>query len=128
MGLRAGREQGSATIWTVGLAALIFAVAMAVVLAGSARVARHRAQGAADLSALVAARLAFADPERSCVKASLLAVGNGAEVIRCSVGDDGVADVQVAVRLSLPVPIGSGGVRVTARARAGPVHIADLGD
>lgn len=125
---RGDGERGSATVWAVGLAALLFAVVMAVVFTGAVRVARHQAQAAADLSALAAARVAFADPGESCGKASLIAAGNGAEITRCSVGDDGIADVQAAVWLSLPVPFGSGGTRVTARARAGPVHITGPGE
>ncbi|MFI6452240.1 Rv3654c family TadE-like protein [Streptosporangium amethystogenes] len=119
-----GAERGSATIWTVGLMALLFAVAAAVMVAGTARVARHRAQSAADLSALTAARLAFADPDRSCARASLLAADNGARVTRCSVGDDGIAEIEVAMDVSLPL---KGETAISARARAGPVHIADSG-
>jgi secretion/DNA translocation related TadE-like protein len=118
-----GKERGSATIWMIGLMTLIFAVAAAVTFTGMARVARHRAQSAADLSALAAARLAFADPDRGCAEASSLAVGNGAKVTRCFIDGDGIADVQVAVRLSLPV---AGGLTVATVARAGPVHISDL--
>lgn len=117
-------QRGSATIWTVGLMALVFAVAAAVVFAGMARVARHRAQSAADLSALAAARLAFADPGRSCVRASSLATDNEARVTRCSLGDGGIADIEVTMEVSLPL---RGPVVITARARAGPVHITDPG-
>jgi secretion/DNA translocation related TadE-like protein len=107
----------------VGLMALIFAVAAAVTFAGMARVARHRAQSAADLSALAAARLAFADPTRGCAEASSLAVGNGAKVTRCSIDGDGIADIRVAMRFSLPV---TGEGTVMADARAGPVQISDF--
>ncbi|WP_406319297.1 flp pilus-assembly TadE/G-like family protein [Streptosporangium sp. NBC_01639] len=117
-----GRDRGAATVWAVALIALIFVVAGAVVSAGVARVARHRAQSAADLSALAAARLALAAPERGCAVAASLAEGNGARIIRCSVHGDGVAQVQVAVWLSLPLV---GARRITADARAGPVHVAD---
>lgn len=119
------RERGSATVWAIGVMVVVFVVAGAVVLAGMTRVARHRARSAADLSALAAARLALADPERGCAEASSLAVGNGARLVRCSVDDHGVADVQVVVRLSLPV---LGGRDVGAEARAGPVYIAPVAD
>ncbi|GAA3108970.1 Rv3654c family TadE-like protein [Streptosporangium carneum] len=125
-GGQAGKgDRGAATIWVVGLMTLIFIVATAIVFAGTARVARHRARSAADLSALTAARLAFADPERGCGKASLLATSNGARLVRCSVDGYGIADVQVTVRFSLPV---LGGRVITTAARAGPVHIADAVD
>ncbi|MEV4180141.1 Rv3654c family TadE-like protein [Streptosporangium canum] len=116
-----GRDRGAATIWVAGLMALVFAVTATVVFAGTARVARHRAQSAADLSALAAARLAFAAPERGCAEASSLAEGNGAMITRCFIDGDGIADVQVAVGLSLPV---LGDRTIMANARAGPVDIA----
>ncbi|MEU8200821.1 Rv3654c family TadE-like protein [Streptosporangium sp. NPDC049046] len=121
---RESAQRGSATIWTVGLMALVFAVAVAVVFAGMARVARHRAQSAADLSALAAARLAFADPDRSCLRASSLAADNKARITRCSLSEGGVADIEVVMEVSLPL---KGPVSITSRARAGPVHIVDPG-
>lgn len=119
-----GSERGSATIWTVGLMALVFAVAAAVMIVGTARVARHRAQSAADLSALAAARLAFADPGQSCVRASSLAEQNGARVTRCSVDDGGIAEIEVTMWIALPL---KGRVVINADARAGPVHVTDPG-
>ncbi|WP_342742893.1 Rv3654c family TadE-like protein [Streptosporangium canum] len=116
-----GRDRGAVTIWVAGLMALVFAVTATIVFAGTARVARHRAQSAADLSALAAARLAFAAPERGCAEASSLAEGNGAMITRCFIDGDGIADVQVAVGLSLPV---LGDRTIMANARAGPVDIA----
>ncbi|WP_449061020.1 Rv3654c family TadE-like protein [Planomonospora algeriensis] len=114
------RERGSATVWTAAVMSVLFTLAMTVVLAGTARVARLRAQAAADLGALAAARLAFTEPGRGCADASSLAVANGARLLRCSTGADGVVDVQVAVGFSLPV---AGDREAVARARAGPVHI-----
>lgn len=119
---RACRERGSATIWAVAVAAAVWAVAAALMAVGAARVGRHRAQSAADLSALAAARLAFVVPDRGCARAEALARANGAEVTGCVVGQDGIADIQVTVRLSLPV---LGPRPITALARAGPVYIAE---
>ncbi|MFS1301030.1 Rv3654c family TadE-like protein [Streptosporangium longisporum] len=119
---RKGGDRGSATIWTVALMALVFAVAMAVAFAGTARVARHRAQGAADLSALAAARLAFVGSDRSCAEAASIATKNGSAVTRCSVGDDGIVEIEVAMKVVLPL---KGRVVMAARARAGPVHVTD---
>ncbi|GAT67977.1 hypothetical protein PS9374_03638 [Planomonospora sphaerica] len=116
------RERGSATVWTVAVMAVIFTLAVTVVLIGTARVARHRAQTAADLGALAAARFAFTEPGRGCAEAASLAAANGARLLRCSTRADGIADVQVAVGFSLPV---AGDRKASARARAGPVHITD---
>ncbi|GGL36740.1 Rv3654c family TadE-like protein [Planomonospora parontospora] len=116
------RERGSATVWTVAVMAVLFALAVTVVLTGTARVARHRAQSAADLGALAAARLVFTEPGRGCAEAASLAAANGARLLRCSTGTDGIVDVQVAVGFSLPV---AGDREASARARAGPVYITD---
>ncbi|MET9338644.1 Rv3654c family TadE-like protein [Nonomuraea sp. NPDC003804] len=112
----ASRERGSATLWCVALSALLFTVAMTFVLVGTVRVAHHRAQSAADLSALAAARWAFASPEKACERASRLAAQNGAGLVRCALTET-TADVTVSVELSLP---GVGERTVHARARAGP--------
>ncbi|MEU9835064.1 Rv3654c family TadE-like protein [Streptosporangium sp. NPDC048047] len=119
---RAGRERGSATIWAVAVMAAVWAMAAVIMTVGAARVGRHRAQSAADLSALAAARLAFVVPDRGCTRAEALARANGAEVTGCVVGQDGIADIQVTLRLPLP---GLGFRPITALARAGPVYIAE---
>ncbi|WP_431901545.1 Rv3654c family TadE-like protein [Nonomuraea sp. bgisy101] len=110
------RERGSATLWCVALSAVLFTVAMAFALVGMVRVAHHRAQSAADLSALAAARWALASPEKACAQASRLAARNGAELVRCAL-TEATVDVTVSVGLSLP---GVGERTVHARARAGP--------
>ncbi|MFE3452040.1 Rv3654c family TadE-like protein [Nonomuraea sp. NPDC059194] len=109
-------DRGSATLWCVALSAVLFTVATAFALLGTVRVAHHRAQSTADLSALVAARWALASPENACERASRLAVQNGARLVRCAL-TEATADVTVAVGLSLP---GVGERTVHARARAGP--------
>ncbi|MDF5754871.1 Rv3654c family TadE-like protein [Spongiactinospora sp. TRM90649] len=117
-GLGGGRERGAATLWGVAFAGVLMAMAMAIVYVGMARVARHRAQSAADLSALAAARLSVHGPERACARAGLSASANHAVLERCSV-EGMIAEVQVSVRFALP---GVGERRVMSRARAGPVH------
>ncbi len=80
---------------------------------GSAVVARHRAQAAADLAALGAAAQLPAGAEAACGRASLLARKMRSDESQCSVqGMDVVVTVEVAV--------GRGG-RARAAARAGPV-------
>jgi secretion/DNA translocation related TadE-like protein len=109
-------ERGSATLWGVALMGLLIAVTTAFATAGTARVARHRVNNAADLSALAAARLALLDPQEACARAGALAAGNGIEMIRCEISGE-VADVWTALSISLPV-VGTATVR--GRARAGP--------
>ncbi|CAN5708578.1 hypothetical protein BH09ACT8_BH09ACT8_44390 [soil metagenome] len=83
---------------------------------GSAVVARHRAQAAADLAALAAAQSLPSGHEQACLQAGALAAAMNAAVVRCDVDDlDVVVTVEVAVALA-------GGQIGSARAgaRAGP--------
>ncbi|GII93665.1 hypothetical protein Ssi02_38960 [Sinosporangium siamense] len=93
------------------LAAYVFA------LVGAIRVARHRAQAAADLSALSAAKVMAVGRDRACDEAATLAKANGAFLQRCDLVGETV-EVRVAIRF--PVP-GVGLRIVIAHARAGPV-------
>jgi secretion/DNA translocation related TadE-like protein len=80
---------------------------------GSAVVARHRAQAAADLAALSAAARLPAGAERACEHASVLARKMRADQTNCSLqGLDVVVTVEVAV---------GRGTRARAAARAGPI-------
>ena len=112
-----GGDKGSATVWTIAIMAVVWITTMAVVDVGVARVARHRAQSAADLSALAAAARAAAALEDACARARAVAIANGARVQQCSISD-GIAAVSVSVRFALPV---FGSRTAVAVARAGPV-------
>lgn len=112
-------DGGYATIVAAGAIAAIVAVTIMVVGFGSAVVARHRAQAAADLAALAAAidHVAGAgDPCRSA-RSIVDEQHSGARLRRCvPVADDVVVEVVVSVEL------GAFGFReAVARARAGPV-------
>ncbi|MEV4454785.1 Rv3654c family TadE-like protein [Microbispora sp. NPDC049633] len=111
------RERGSATIWTIALMTAVWAVAMVVVQVGVARVARHRAQSAADLGALGAARVALATPDEACDRAEAITTVNGASLRSCALSD-GVAEVTVTVRFAVPL---LGPATAAASAEAGPV-------
>ncbi|TYB53824.1 flp pilus-assembly TadE/G-like family protein [Nonomuraea sp. PA05] len=100
----------------MALMGLLMAVATALAAVGSVRVAHHRANSAADLSALAAAKLALVDPEGACGRAFELAAENGVELARCQITDD-VADVWTALSVSLPL---IGRRTVQGRSRAGP--------
>ncbi|NRQ40215.1 flp pilus-assembly TadE/G-like family protein [Nonomuraea sp. NN258] len=99
---------------------LLMAVALAFSLVGSVRIARHRVNNAADLSALAAAKLALIDPEGACAKAATLAKENAVELTQCKITDD-TADIWTALPISLPVV---GTRTLTGRARAGPAQPA----
>ncbi|MDH2426731.1 Rv3654c family TadE-like protein [Sphaerisporangium sp. TRM90804] len=112
-----GGDRGAGTVWVLALMGLVWVSAVALVLVGSARVARHRAQSAADLSALAAAVHALAAPEKACGHARRLATANHASLRRCVVRA-GVVDVKVAARFVLPGL--DGPLEAEAEARAGP--------
>jgi secretion/DNA translocation related TadE-like protein len=117
---RPGGDEGSATIWVLSCAALLALVTAVAVLRAAAVVARHRAEGAADLAALAAAAHIGLDPA-GCAAAAAVADAMGAHVQACvlSQGADarsGAVVVRVVLPVQLPgVPLGS----VSATARAG---------
>ena len=83
---------------------------------GSAVVARHRAQAAADLAALAAAGQLTAGPQAACASAASLTAAMSATVAACSVDE-----LDVVVTAAVTVRLGRWGVHVArASARAGP--------
>lgn len=110
-------DRGSATVWLVGLAALIGLATTVGVVHGSAVLARHRAEVAADLAALAGAVEVSVGEDRPCTAAARIAERNGGRLTACTVTGDDV-EVTVTRRLTL----GRLGSRAaSARARAGPV-------
>ncbi|WP_327678474.1 Rv3654c family TadE-like protein [Kitasatospora sp. NBC_00458] len=117
-------DTGSGTVWLV-VCALLGCAAFTVVLSAGAVVgARHRAESAADLSALAAAGGLLLDTDGGCGRAGAVAAAQSATVVSCSVDREAdavevVAEVQVT-GLPLRLPVGP----ARARARAGPVRAA----
>ena len=112
-------EDGHATVLGAFVVAALAAVLVMVIYVGGAVLARHRAQSAADLSALAAAIDHVAGETNPCAAAQDLTrrQGSGAELVGCRTDGD---DVVVTVRV--PVELGSFGTSdATAAARAGPV-------
>lgn len=97
--------------------ALVWVFSVTVITAGGIRAARHRAYGAADLAALAAASRAAEGSAAACRRAAVVAEGSGGRLASCTVRG-AVADVEVAVAVRLPAPVGR--VRFVSRARAGP--------
>lgn len=85
---------------------------------GSAVVARHRAQAAADLAALSAATRLAAGPETACAQAKAVA---GA--MRVSTSSCAVDDLDVVVTTEVRLAVGGWG-SAGAAARAGPADKA----
>ncbi|WP_428847050.1 Rv3654c family TadE-like protein [Rhizohabitans arisaemae] len=109
------RERGSGTLWMLVAVGVVWTMTTGVVLIGVARSARHKAQTAADLSALAAAQSVI-DPERACAVATEIAMANGARLNHCRIEGEVVeVGVTAAVRWRFL------NRSVAARARAGPV-------
>jgi secretion/DNA translocation related TadE-like protein len=96
--------------------AVLMALTVGGATVGSAVVARHRAQAAADLAALAAAGRLTSGPQAACASAASLTARMSARMASCSVDE---LDVVVAAEVS--VRLGRWGVHVArASARAGP--------
>jgi secretion/DNA translocation related TadE-like protein len=113
-------DRGSATVWVLGLAAVILAVAMAAVLRGTAVLARHRLERAADLAALAAAER-IGQAGQPCAAASRIATANGAALASCTTRlDPSGRSGTVAITVQRTVSFAMVGTRtLTARSRAG---------
>lgn len=113
---RAADETGAATV----LAAFCIAALIVIVVAGmwlaSAVIARHRAQSAADLAALVAAARVPAGEGVACGQADALARAMGATMRQCTLNR---LDVIVVVTVAAG---GRMGGQAWASARAGPTR------
>jgi secretion/DNA translocation related TadE-like protein len=97
--------------------AVLLAITIGGLYVGSAVIARHRAQAAADLSALAAATHLADGTGTACSRASALAHAMRISVTQCEVEDlDVVVTVETSVSLGR---IAVGPARATAR--AGPV-------
>ena len=96
------------------MVAVLVTVTLGGALIGSAVVARHRAQSAADLAALAAAARVAAGPAVACGAAQAVASAVHAMVRGCDVDQLDVI-VTVAVRVG-----GRIGTEASAAARAGP--------
>lgn len=121
-------DVGSASLWALSMAMVLWVCVAGVVLAGVAVVARHRAATAADMAALAGAS-ALARNESApdsaaggtaCAIANAVALANDAIVISCHLAAN-VVEVTASVRIPALGLLGGLGLdSVSARARAGP--------
>ncbi|MGI8665297.1 MAG: Rv3654c family TadE-like protein, partial [Jatrophihabitans sp.] len=109
-GVRAMRwraDRGSATVWMLGLAAMVVAMTQLAVARGSAVLARHRLERAADLSALAAAT-EIGRSGQPCLAAGRVAAENGAQLVTCLLrldpsGRSGTVAVSLSRSVTLPL-------------------------
>ena len=110
-------DGGSASLVAVAMMAVLLALTACGGYVGSAVIARHRAQAAADLAALAAAVHLAEGVDAACTQAFALARAMRAVVTQCV-----VVDLDVLVRVDAPVAFGRLAVGpARASARAGPV-------
>lgn len=109
-------DRGSAGVWTVWAVVLVLSVCLGVLAWAGAVVARQRAENAADLAALAAARSHLGGLD-GCVAAARVAAASGARLVACR---PGMSDVTVSVEVPLAVPLRRLDMPpARARARAG---------
>ncbi len=113
-------DRGSASIWLLGLVALVLAVTITVLIQSAAILGRHRLQRSADLTALAAAgQIGLrSDP---CQAARRIAIANRAVLDRCVAnldrgGRSGTVAIWLSDRIGLPL---LGTRSLHARSRAG---------
>lgn len=110
-------DRGSASVLVVGVCLLALVLATGAGAVGSAVIARHQAQAAADLAALAAADVLLGrSPGPPCVVAAAVASRNGAELDQCAVTG---REVIVRAKVRPATTIAAVG-DAAATARAGP--------
>ncbi|MFJ5775059.1 Rv3654c family TadE-like protein [Streptomyces sp. NPDC093094] len=104
-------DRGSATVWGIGVIAVLCAVFGGVLVLGQAVVVRQHAARAADMAALAAADHRPEGGTAACGHAARVARAQGARLVRCSL-DGEISDVTAESA--------RGPFTAEARARAGP--------
>lgn len=118
--IRSAGDRGSASLWLLAVGLVLVVVAVTAAAVGSARVARHQAQMAADLGALAGAARVLEGPAAACARAGSFVAANGARLRGCQV--DGL-DLQISVEVTAAAATLPGLAPVVgATARAGPVR------
>jgi secretion/DNA translocation related TadE-like protein len=106
-------DSGSASLWLLALGLAVLSLVGGVMAVGTAIIARHQAQAAADLGALAGALRASGGTLAACERAREIVVANRAELTRCTV-------VGLDVIIDAEVPAVGGWGTAHGRARAGP--------
>ncbi|KUN79832.1 hypothetical protein AQJ66_28145, partial [Streptomyces bungoensis] len=104
-------DRGSASVWSLGVIAVLCVVFGADLALGQAVVVRHRAAGGADLAALAAADHWAEGGAAACARAERVAAAQATRLVRCALVGE-TSDVTAAS--------GRGPFTARVRARAGP--------
>ena len=108
-------DEGSGSVWMLGIGAALLVLLVAVATAGGVVVARHRAETAADLGALAGAARAVDGTQAACATADRIVTANGGSLVSCR-----VEALDLIITAEVRGPRGWGTAR--ASARAGPAR------
>lgn len=110
-------DDGYATVWAVGVMAVVLVVMLVGLDLGMAIGGRHRAEAAADLAALAAASHADDGEPAACAYAARIAEGMATRLVECRLSG---WEVRVELEAGARLFLGAWGAAF-GRARAGPV-------
>ena len=113
--MTAAHERGSATVHVAMFVSVLTLVTVVCTCVAALIVGHRQANAAADLAALAGAA-ALGRGEAACEAAGEIASRNGAQMVACRPGG-----ATVTVTVARHVHVLHGRVRITGRARAGPV-------
>jgi secretion/DNA translocation related TadE-like protein len=115
-------DDGSASVWAVGITALLLVALLLIAFVVDVLAARSRAAAAADLAALAGAPAAAESSSTACGSAASVAAANGATLSSCRTAQDAI-DVRATVTLHDPwrswLALLAGTDSITAGSRAG---------
>jgi len=112
------RDRGAASLLLLAIGLVFVAAEVAGAAVGAARVARHRAQIAADLGALAGAARAIEGREAACAQATRIVAANQGRMSSCV-----LEGLEIVVHTDVTVePLPGLSRRASAAARAGPVY------
>jgi secretion/DNA translocation related TadE-like protein len=112
------RDRGAASVWLLAAGLVLVMMGAAGAAIGTATIARHQAQAAADLGALAGAMRAVHGLDSACARAAEIVSANGGRLTACTL--DGF-DLTVRVAISVS-PVRGIARTAHASARAGPVR------
>ncbi|MEU6034401.1 Rv3654c family TadE-like protein [Actinomadura sp. NPDC047616] len=112
-------DEGGGALWVVAFMAVVWVSAVAALAVGGVRVARHRADAAADLAALAAAARVAEGAGEACRSAAVVVREFGGRLKRCQVRGS-IVDVSVTIAVTGALAIGD--IRIVSRARGGPAE------
>ncbi len=110
-------DSGAATIWTAVAVATLTGITMLGLWLGTATIARHQVESAADLGALAAASHASEGPDKACDRARWVTDRMGVKLLTCR-----WQRLDALIEVEAPNSKFAGLLAPSAHARAGPAN------